>query len=353
MRVPLRVRVFDRYARRIFLGAGSPDSTSFEKEILCPDEETSLPPAIILPGQLDRVTGAPTESTVAYEIDFVTRPRAVHVATIAYHIKKATLFNGSMYAGTWRLSILEGVRNAVPEIYITKAGLASSEVGNVYFGHWLKDDCTAHIIAQKYGRPLCVHHDRFPHRNDYASWFGQDWQPAGNAQIDHLVVFQDFGQNSFKAARFRKLRSMLRARFRFDGSSKLIYLRRGEAGAGRLVENEEEILDALLKKGFLVLDVVNDVLEKIVSELLNAKIVVSVEGSHVSHCTAALPENSGIVLLQPASRFATIHRGWADNLSVRYGLVVGNQTNRGHHFAKNEILKTVDLMLKRIEAAPS
>ena len=349
MRIPLRVKVFDRYARRIFLGAGSPDTISFEKEILCPDEETSLPPAIMLPGQLEKVTGAPDESTVAYEIDFVTRPRAVHVATIAYHIKKATLFNGSMYAGTWRLSILEDVRNTQPAIHIAKAGLASSAVGNVYFGHWLKDDCTAHIVAQNYGQALCVHHDRFPHRSTYASWYGQDWRSVGNAHIDHLVVFQDFGQNSYKAARFRKLRSMLRARFPFSGSSKFVYLRRGETGVDRLVDNEEEIQDALVKMGFVVLDVAKDTLERIVSGLLNAKLVVSVEGSHVSHCTATLPENSGIILLQPANRLATIHRGWADNLSVHYGLVVGKQTNRGHHFEKNEIMKTVDLMLKRIE----
>lgn len=349
MRIPLRVRVFDRYARRIVFGAGSPDTTSFEKEILCPDEETRLPPAIMLPGQLEKVSGAPAELTIAYEIDFVTRPRAIHVATIAYHIRKATLFNGSVYAGTWKLSILEDASNTQPTIHIAKAGLASSAVGNVYFGHWLKDDCTAHIIAQNYGQPLCVHHDQFPHRSAYASWYDQDWRSAGNAHIDHLVVFRDFGQNSFKAARFRKLRSMLRARFPFAGSTKFIYLRRGETGVDRLVRNEEEILEALLKNGFLVLDVAKDSLEKIVSELLNAKIVVSVEGSHVSHCTAALPENSGIILLQPANRFATIHRGWADNLSVRYGLVVGNQTNQGHHFEKNEIMKTVDLMLKRTE----
>jgi hypothetical protein len=147
MRIPLRARVIDRYARRIVLGAGSPDSTRFEKEVLCPEEETDLPPAIMLPGQLERVSGAPIESTVAYEIGFVTRPRAVHVATIAYHFKSATLFNGSIYAGTWRHSVLDDPPKEGVESYFAQAGLASSWVGNRYFGHWLKDDCTAHIIA--------------------------------------------------------------------------------------------------------------------------------------------------------------------------------------------------------------
>jgi len=326
---------------------------SFKKEILCPEGEGSLPPAIILPGQLERVTGAPAESTVRYEIEFVTRPRAIHVATIAYHIRKATLFNGSIYAGAWRRSILTESTSTQPEIHVAGAGLASSEIGNVYFGHWLRDDCTAHIIAQNYGLALCVHHDQFPHRKAYASWFGQDWRSAGNAHIEHLVVFHDAGQNSSKAARFRKLRSMLRARFPLRGSSQLVYLRRGKTGVARLIENEEEILDALIRRGFHVLDVSKDSLEKIVSELLNAKIVVSIEGSHVSHCAVTLPENAGIVLLQPASRFATIHRGWANNLSVHYGLVVGHQTNGGHHFVKDEILKTVDLMLSRIDSVPS
>jgi capsular polysaccharide biosynthesis protein len=120
-------------------------------------------------------------------------------------------------------------------------------------------------------------------------------------------------------------------------------LRRGQTGVGRLVDNEKELVDCLLNRGFHIVDIGSDTLE-----LFNAKIVVSIEGSHVSHCTATLPENAGIVLLQP--RFATIHRGWANNLSVHYGLVVVNQTYRGTYFSKDEILKTVDLMLRKIES---
>ena len=86
-------------------------------------------------------------------------------------------------------------------------------------------------------------------------------------------------------------------------------MRRGNTGAIRLIQNEDEIIDALIKRGFLVLDVASDSLDKIIKTLLNAKIIVTLEGSHAAHCVYATPENSGLLLLQSPDRFVTSTRG--------------------------------------------
>ena len=89
-----------------------------------------------------------------------------------------------------------------------------------------------------------------------------------------------------------------------------VYLRRGQSGVPRVIQNEDEIIDALTKQDFVVIDVAADSLDHIIKTLLNAKLVVSLEGSHTGHCVFTIPENSGLLLLQPPDRFCNVYRGW-------------------------------------------
>ena len=61
----------------------------------------------------------------------------------------------------------------------------------------------------------------------------------------------------------------------------------------------------------MILDIVDDDLDLILKTLLQAKLVVSMEGSHVSHCCFTLKENCGLLVLQPSDRFSAVHRHWA------------------------------------------
>ena len=59
-------------------------------------------------------------------------------------------------------------------------------------------------------------------------------------------------------------------------------------------------MEALTKRGFVVVDVGSDNLAHILETLLSAKLVVSLEGSHVAHCTYTIPESSGLTHLAAA-----------------------------------------------------
>jgi hypothetical protein len=278
----------------------------------------------------------------------------INAPTIAYHIKNAILFNGSFYVGPLKhpiadKSLFDSDRQEL--CYLKTGALASTFLGTKYFGHWLADDCTKYLLAEEIGPPLCLRGPAFGHREKYQAYFGQDWTPTDRARIDHLVIFQDFSQNSSKRKRYTALRNQIKKRFPSNAASRTcVYLKRGhQLGVRRVIQNEDEIINALAKRNFLVVDVETDSLECIVGALVNAKIVVSMEGSHITHCTFTSPENSGLIVLQPADRFSAVHRGWCECLGVTFGFVVGVRCEGKYHFSPREILLTFDMMLDRIE----
>ena len=309
MPLPLRMFANMRNVRRLFRGPGTMQGSAYDEEILCPEEESALSPALFLPGQLDKITGTGVESTVAREIHALTRQEATHAATIAYHIRNAVLLGGSIYSGTWKHFLCD---QSVPStggdvLHFANAALTSSNHGIKYFGHWLKDDCLRYLLAEQDGPPLSVTNAPLSdHMKQYASYFGQSWTPSVRARIDHLVAYQDFAQNSLKKKRYRILQNRLASHFANDEQNPaLVYLKRGQTGVPRLISNESEIIETLSRNGFVVVDIASDNLQGIIASLMYAKIVVSIEGSHMCHCWF-LPENSsGLIALQPPDRFTS------------------------------------------------
>ena len=128
----------------------------------------------------------------------------------------------------------------------------------------------------------------------------------------------------------------------------LVYLRRGNTGVPRPIEKEPELIEMLLRHQFVVADVEADPLEKLLETLVTARIVVSMEGSHLAHCPFSVPQKSGILVLQPADRFASIHRGWSMCQGVQFGFVVGTRGPSGYVFSNSEIERTLDLMIEKL-----
>ena len=345
MYLPLKLSPNIRNIKRLFLGPGALQSTAREVEVLCPEELGAFSPSIYLAGQLDKVTGAARGTDLAVQLSPLTNRDIVHAPTIAYHIDNAVLLNGSVYSGSMRhfLYPSSSKPEAAASIHMKKAALASTMLGVEYFGHWLKDDCTQYLLAEEHSAfsvpPLYTP----THQSLYESYFSQRWTPVAQARIDHLIVYQDFSQNSLKRRRYQVLTSRLRAHLA-PKSPALVYLKRGTTGVARLVANEVEIVEALVKTGFVVVDITADSLETIITSLMDAKIVVTMEGSHFWHCWFSPENRSGVITLQPPDRFTSIAKGWLDAVSARFGLVVGDKREGASWFSISDILKTVDLM---------
>jgi Glycosyltransferase 61 len=354
--LPLSTAPYVRMAKRVLFGPGTAKSASVREEVLFPEETTVTQPAIYLPGQLDRVTGGTEHQSVETEIKSMLAPTYRHAATVAYHIKDAVIFDGSVYAGNLKYFVAEKAlfgSSAEPR-HFKLGGLSSSTVGTSYFGHWLRDDCIQYLLAERTGAAICIGHTLSDHQRKYARYFGQDWTPTNRAVIDELVVYQDYAQNSLKRQRYEILSRHIAQRFPRQGSrQKLVYVRRGSTGVLRPIQNEAELQEALVKHGFEILDVASDGLDRILETLRHAKLVVSIEGSQNTHCCFSLASGCGMLVLQPCDRFTSVHRHWTECVGVHFGFVVGDKSASGYQFSTFEVLSTVEKLLQRIDAHPS
>jgi len=347
VRLPIKLSPNIRHLKRLFFGPGTARSAARYIEVLCPEERGEVRPSIYLDGQLDKATGAASGTDLAAQLCPVTTRTITHAPTIAYHVENAVLTRGSIYSGNMKYFLypkLPESTRAAP-VHLTRAALASTKLGTQFFGHWLKDDCTLYLLAEKHGPPLSVPplYTRVdqPH---YESLFIQDWGSTIEAHIDHLIVYQDFSQNSLKRQRYRLLNARIRSRL-VPKVPALVYFKRGKTGVPRLIANEDEIIETLTKAGFVVVDIASDDLQTIITSLMDAKVVVTLEGSHLSHCWFSPENKSGVVTLQPPDSFTSITKGWLDAVSARFGFVVGDKRDGCTWFSVSDILKTVEIMI--------
>jgi hypothetical protein len=344
--VTMQLLKYRRHFKRLFAGPGTLETAAYRREIIVQEERTNYPPLICLNGQLERVTGAPKESTVAHEIESATRLDDVHAPTIAYHFKDVALLDGSVYCGRMRYFLGKlKAPDAVKPLEIDRAALVSSYYGVKYFGHWLRDDCTSHLLAEDLGIPsLCLPGPSGVHTAGYKSLFNQCWKPTFRASIGHLTIFSDYHHNSLRLRRYERLREVVKAHFPRGHRRSLVYLKRGSDGAPRRIANEAEIINDLARSGFVVLDTAQTPLDQMLRTLVDARLVVSLEGSHIAHCLYSIPPDSGILVLQPPDRFSANQRRWTACLGIRSAMVVGRLGEAGYVFDPTEIRRTIDLL---------
>src|SRR5712691_11379928 len=149
MSLPLQTAPYFQVAKRLLLGSATVQSVAYRHEILCPPENAIFRPAIVLPGQIEKITGTSPYTDLQEEIRNATSAKVPHAATIAYHIKDAVLLDGHIYMGPLKLQIApKSVFDASKsEPYcLERAGLTSSSVGTRYFYHWLADDCLQYML---------------------------------------------------------------------------------------------------------------------------------------------------------------------------------------------------------------
>jgi len=320
-------------------------------DVLCPQETTVGEPAVYLDGQLDKIVRVQDETTLDIEMARIKGGRRLHAPTIAYRIDSPVLLDGALYKGrNNRLIAPPGTvrfRDKEPRHFKT-AALSSSYVGIKYFGHWLRDDCSTYLLAKDQGDPLCIRSPEWPDKAAYADLFEQDWSATDRAFIDRLTVLQDFSQNSLKRKRYEVLRTMVRRRTKPANPGGIVYLRRGAGGKPRILENEDALIDALANRGVTVLMAEETSVEAILSALLDAGILITVEGSQQEHAAFALSEQGGVIALQPPDRFNNLVKDWAECLGMAYGFVVGDRVEKGFSIDISAVLRTIDLVFGRL-----
>src|SRR5262245_64822203 len=108
------------------------------------------------------------------------------------------------------------------------------------------------------------------------------------------------------------------------------------------LRNEPKIIDALASRGAVVAQAEALAAPELIAKLFGARIIISVEGSQLSHALYTLRERGGLLVIQPPDRFFNSHMDWARALGIRYAFVVGEQRGAGFHIPVDDLLRTTD-----------
>lgn len=316
--------------------------------ILSPAEWGSRPAAFHLPGQTERVLGVQEETTREYENDRIRGGRVLHSATLAFELKDVRFRDGHLYTRGERLSLVtrpEQRQSTAQRQQISECALVGTQVGDLYFGHFVVDDSATALLAMDHGpvlAPRGTNRAQWSHATLYRDRMGLDLPVLDDADITRAWMFQDFGMTQNRATRLATLRDRVRANVPQGRSGHGVFILRG--GHGRQLHNEPQIAELMSRQGFEIIDPTIQTVSEIVSRINRAAIVVSVEGSALAHGLLSMANDGAMVTIQPPRRFNNIWKDFTDTLGMRYGFILGE--DHGDSFSVNcdDLLRTIALV---------
>lgn len=321
------------------------ESVAFKSWVIAPSEISITPPAHFLPNQLERVKNWTFASD--HPAQAMAGGQVTHGATRAYLVKDVWLIDGTIYKGDARHWLAPRSRR-LPQLHIENeiehGAVICGVSGNNYFGTWLMDDCGTYIMASAEGVPITTSHAVGAHVQGYENWLNMKPARIQSAYCRELVVFDDFGQNKHKHARYRAVTEQLLSHVN-TSSHPGVFILRGNTGEQRRLNNEMELAEYLQnRRGFRILDPKKTDVPTIVAMCAGAKVVIGIEGSQLAHGARVLRPGSSILTLQPPDRFVRIYKDRADCNYLHFGFVVGQSEGKNFRIDEEEVERTLDLL---------
>lgn len=351
--MPINTPLLKRMLKRM-VGGGALDIRTLASKTwtLCPAEQAHTPPAIHLPGEIDRIESVSHWRQHDVELASIRGGQVHHACSEAYLLEDVELVGAFLYKGAavsqpgfgerrWRLS------GAVPLERYTESHLITSHMGSHFFGTLLLDDYPLSLLPPEGAHRLQMCTQPSQHNAQYRELLELPMSsPVQRARIDRLIVYTDFAQNSLKVKRYEVLRATLRKNCpRAATSSAGVYLRRGRSGELRLLENEAQIEEMLASMGFDIIDPMALTAAEISSRTLGAPLVISVEGSHLSHAIFSAADTATFVVLQPPDRLCMTYKEYTDQVgSMRFAFLVGDRSAHGFRVEPDHLERLLDLV---------
>lgn len=317
---------------------------------ICAAETARVPPALCPDGSLDRIEGLSPWRDWATERILVSGGQVDHAASQAHLVENVDLVDAFLYSGAAKAQPGHGPRRLVRRgtgrrQHIPAAHLMSNWAGSHYFGNYMRDTPPLQLLPPDGAYCIEVVTNTYGHEAGYRELLGLPRPPrVASARIDQLTVYTDFAQNSSKAARYRTLRHRLRARL--AGGRGVapagVYLKRGHTGEPRFVSNEAELERALSARGFETVEPAALSSEQIAQRMLDAPVIIGVEGSHLAHAVYTLADHGTLLVLQPPDRFALPYKEFADRLEMPFAFVVGHRAEQGFRVDVDELERFLD-----------
>lgn len=317
--------------------------------IMSPEEVQPIPRPFFLNGQLDKATKViPGVESLRKEIQLALATHVVHAPLIRYTLENCLVHEAGFDAlgGSARKKPMPGLRFLTERTsHLRRAAYCMSDPSHLYFAHWLIDSCSTALLLRQ-GEDLILDlREDWPHTCAYARALALQPAPAGQYTVDYLTFYQDHALGASRRARWEEMRQRLRVAVPDCAQNRAaVYFRRGRAGAQRLVANEDELISALLQRGFEVFDIEGATMESIQRRFRSARIVVGMEGSHLCHLHLCMQPGSAIVAMIPADRFTMVQLGYANAAGLGFGFVVASASPQGYRVDIADLLKTIDMV---------
>lgn len=341
---PLISRILRKFGRNTTYQQAAVRSWKVESK-----SETLNRPAIYDPTDLYKVTGVTVGSTYDYQLDRLTRSVTEHPPVYAHLLRDVLMVDGSLFKWNMVHHLADRTMPKIafqPRLEVKSAALASTYLGNRYFGHWLLDDLPLSLLATEYG-PLFGHlgknNNASAHQLDYIALLEQGVRYVESALFREIVIFDDITESPRKAARYLDLKGQLK---KTAGSyNPGVMLLRGASGQRRVLVNENEVARRVTARGFRVIDPMTSKPSELITACQDARVLIGNEGSQLAHAFLPMDHTGTIFTLQPPFKFDNFWRDRSDCVGGRYALMIGNEVEGGFKVDLNRLDRMLDGML--------
>lgn len=336
---------------RLIKGQGNLVNVASDQIEICSPQHGYVEPSFYFKHELKNILHYHPETTTEIEMQRINGGKVIHHATICWEIRDAYISGYNIYKKNFKKTYPQSNKLISAQSNLTEVesslslALASSYQGIKYFGHWLRDDTVTYQLAEEYGLPISFQTDNWSDKAVYSNIFEQNWGKHYQGEINKLFLFQDYAQNSYRVERYKKIRSKVRKCFLSKNSGGYVYLKRGLTGNNvRNLVNEEYLIETLIKFNFIILDITKDSLPFIIENLLDANLVITIEGSHQNHVLYTLAERGSLIILQPPNMFNNSAKDWCNVLGFKHGLTICKATKEGFEVNVENIIRLIEIM---------
>jgi hypothetical protein len=349
--LPITARI-----RQKLFGSVEPFERAAQTIELSPAIDREQRAAICLPNELERVLGVDEQTTLAKQLGRMAAGTFRHGATIAYRLDDTILADGSLYfAGGHQVIRPKTAKPFLPHRmdHFAEAQLCTDYTIDLYFGHWMHDGLPLELLAAEQGMTaLTLAGKNWLHEDGYRRLTGLVPTQTNNAKIDRLWVIDDRGISENRVRRIQEIRRRIRASVR-GRTEKPVFIGRGNLGVARHLVNSDEIKETLAKNGFEIVEPERESVEHIVGALVQAPLVITVEGSAQNHGLFAAPPGATLLLIQPPYRFNALSKPFADAAAMHWAFAVAEPAAGGFRMPVDHLLRTIDEIARVTSQKPT
>lgn len=317
-------------------------------QVLRKGQALPVRPPLFEPEQLERVIACGFGRSIQEEVARLTATYLMEGRPEEYDLGSCVIAGGQVFSeeATYYISDrspIKAMRGTLQKLESVK--MASSEQGLKYFGHWLRDDCALYEWIRDDEKTYSLTRPNWPDAQIYEAAFDQDWTPLDFAFCENLTIYRELGFNRDKSRRFDILRQKLRTQYPQYEGGQIVYLSRGATGSPRNMSNAVVFEAELEKAGVQIVEPESDP-AALPAKLLNAQMIITIEGSQAAHGVYMLGQGGSMLILQPPERFYNAHQEWTRMTGMKYGTVVGSKDDVSFHVCPNEVLAMVERLQK-------